>query len=346
MRMKKSYLVLGAALLVASTATFAQKVTLSEDKAGKKVDVSVDGQPFTSYIYPGVDELKKAVLYPVRTAKGTLITRGWPMDPRPGERVDHPHHVGVWLNHGNVNGYDFWNSSNAVDRTKNKYGDIIHTGITSAKSGKGKGELTVTADWVSQDGDNFLKEKTTYIFRAEGDERIIDRITTLTAQQDVTFQDSKEGVFGMRMARELELPSKKPEVFTDANGVATKVASLNNEGVTGNYFNKEGITGDDVWGKRSSWCELQGDIKGEKVSVAIIDHPGNVGYPAYWHARGYGLFAVNPLGDKEFTNGKNTLNHKLKKGESMTLRYRLVVASHDLENKEIDALATNFAKVK
>jgi hypothetical protein len=343
--MKKSLLVVGA-VLAASIASYSQKVTLTDDKAGKKVDVSVDGKPFTSYIYPGVAELKKAVLYPVRTANGTLITRGWPMDPRAGERVDHPHHVGVWLNHGNVNGYDFWNSSNAVDRTKNKYGDIIHTGISSTKSGKGKAELTVSADWISQDGATFLKEKTTYIFRAMGDERIIDRITTLIAQEDVTFEDSKEGVFGMRMARELEIPSKKLEVFTDANGIATKVASLNNEGVTGNYLNKEGVTGDDVWGKRSPWCELQGDIKGEKISVAIVDHPSNIGYPAYWHARGYGLFAVNPLGDKEFTSGKKTLNHKLKKGESMTLRYRIIVASHDLQNSEIDGLAADFSKVK
>lgn len=61
---------------------------LTEDKQGKRVDVSVDGKPFTSYIYP--DEVKKPVLYPIRTAKGTIITRGWPLEPRPGERVDHP----------------------------------------------------------------------------------------------------------------------------------------------------------------------------------------------------------------------------------------------------------------
>ncbi len=342
---KRSFLLIGATILY-SGVSFAQEVELMNNGAERRVEVSVDGKPFTSYIYPGLETLKKPVLYPVRTAEGTLVTRGWPMDPRPGERVDHPHHVGVWFNHGDVNGYDFWNSSNAVDRTKNKYGDIIHTGITNLKSGKGKGELDVTADWVSQDGDTFLKEKTTFIFRAVGDERIIDRITTLTAQQDVTFTDSKEGMFGMRMARQLELPSKKAEVFTDANGVATKVASLNNEGVTGNYHNKEGVEGDDVWAKRSAWNDLSGKIGNEDISVAIFDHPQNLGYPAYWHARGYGLFAVNPMGDKEYSGGKETRNQKLSKGKSMTLRYRLVVASHHLTDAEMDKLANDFGKVK
>lgn len=333
-------------LIVSAQVASAQQVQLTNDLADKKVTVNVDGKPFTAYIYPGTETLKKAVLYPVRTAEGTIITRGWPIDPRPGERVDHPHHVGVWFNHGNVNGYDFWNSSDVVDRTKHKYGDIIHTGITTVKSGRGKGELAVTADWVSQDGGTLLKEKTTYVFRASGDERIIDRIATLTAQDAVTFEDSKEGMFAIRLARQLEQPSDKAEMFTDANGVATKVASLNNEGVTGKYHNKEGVEGDVVWGKKSVWTDLQGKIGDENISVAILDHPKNLGYPAYWHARGYGLFAINPMGDKEYSPASPARNFALKKGESITLRYRLVVASHHLSDEEMNTLAAEFAKVK
>src|SRR5216117_4415367 len=61
----------------------------------RRVDVLVDGKPFTAYIYPTT--LKKPTLYPLRTASGTVVTRGWPLEPRPGERVDHPHHVGLWF---------------------------------------------------------------------------------------------------------------------------------------------------------------------------------------------------------------------------------------------------------
>lgn len=40
-------------------------------------------------------------------ASGKVITRGYPMNPRPFERMDHPHHVGLWFNFGDVNGLDF-----------------------------------------------------------------------------------------------------------------------------------------------------------------------------------------------------------------------------------------------
>ncbi|WP_409012626.1 PmoA family protein [Dyadobacter sp. 3J3] len=324
----------------------AQKVDLVDNKKEKKVEVNIDGKPFTSYFYPGEDVLKKAVLYPVMTAKGTLVTRGWPLDPRPGERIDHPHHVGIWLNYENVNDNDYWNNSNAVDHVKHAYGTIKHTGITSMKSGKDKGELTVTADWVDRDGKLTLQEKTTYIFSGKGTTRTVDRLTTLTAVIDAAMPDVKDGMFAIRVARELELPSTKPEIFTDASGIATKVPTLNNEGITGNYKNSNGVTGEDVWAKRAVWCNLTGKIKDEDISIAIIDHPKNVGYPAYFHARGYGLFAVNPLGQKAFSDGKEVLNFKLKKGESTTFRYRLVVASEHLSDASINAMATDFAKVK
>ena len=322
------------------------QIKLEHKPDQKKVEVTVDGKPFTAYIYPEQNVLRKAVLYPVLTANGTAVTRGWPLDPRPDERVDHPHHVGVWLNHGDVNGYDFWNSSNAVDRTKNKYGDIHHTGVVAMKGGKDKGTLSVTADWINQDGGLMLKEATTYVFTKVGSRRIIDRITTLTAQnEDITFRDSKEGVFAIRLARQLEHPSNKPELFTDASGIATKVPALNNNGVVGSYRNKEGVEGEDVWAKRSVWCNLRGKIGEENISVAIIDHPKNVSYPSHWHARGYGLFSINPMGVKEFTSHKETQNYQLKKGTSTTLRYRLVVDSKHLSDAEMEALAAQFAKL-
>lgn len=348
MNLKNTGLAFAAISLAAWTGTAnAQKVDLIKNDKDKKVEVKIDGKPFTSYYYPGEKTLKKAVLYPVMTAKGTLITRGWPLDPRAGERVDHPHHVGVWLNYEDVNGNDYWNNSDAVNHEKRAYGTIIHTGITSVKSGKDKGELRVTADWVDKNGTLTLKETTTYTFSGKGDTRIIDRSTTLTAVLDeVAMPDVKDGMFAIRVARELELPSNKPEIFTDAAGIATKVPVMNNEGITGNYRNSNGVEGETVWGKRAIWCNLTGKIKDENISVAMIDHPKNVGYPAYWHARGYGLFAVNPLGMKALSDGKETLNFKLKKGESTTFRYRLVIASEHLKDAALNDLAAAYAKTE
>jgi hypothetical protein len=346
--LRNTRILLATFSLVAMTGiSNAQKVDLVKNEKDKKVDVVIDGKPFTSYYYPGEDVLKKAVLYPVRTAKGTLVTRGWPLDPRASERVDHPHHVGIWLNYEDVNGNDYWNNSDAVDHAKRAYGTIVHTGITSIKSGKNKGELTVTADWIDKDRKLTLKEVTTYTFSGKGDTRVIDRSTTLTAVNgDVAMPDIKDGMFAIRVARELEMPSNKPEIFTDASGIATKVPVMNNAGITGNYRNSNGIEGEDVWAKRAIWCNLTGKINDENISVAIIDHPKNPGYPAYWHARGYGLFSVNPLGQKAFSNGKDVLNFKLKNGQSTTFKYRVVVASEHLSDSALNTLAADFGKVK
>lgn len=347
MNLKHTALALTAVALAGTGSAFAQKVDLVRNDKDKKVEVKIDGKPFTAYYYPGEKTLKKAVLYPVMTAKGTVITRGWPLDPRAGERVDHPHHVGIWLNYEDVNGNDYWNNSDAVNHEKRAYGTIIHTGITSVKSGKDKGELTVTADWVDKNGTLTLKEVTKYTFSGKGDTRVIDRSTTLTAVlPEVNMPDVKDGMYAIRVARELELPSNKPEIFTDASGIATKVPVMNNEGITGNYRNSNGIEGETVWGKRAIWCNLTGKIKDENISIAMIDHPKNVGYPAYWHARGYGLFAVNPLGMKALSDGKETLNFKLKKGESTTFRYRLVIASEHLKDATLNDLAAAYAKTE
>src|SRR3954453_6215217 len=106
--LRPSVVALGV-VLVCSTTVHAQasRVDVIRRDADQRVDITVDGKPFTSYIYPTT--IKKPVLYPIRTADGVVVTRGFPLDPRPGERVDHPHHVGLWLNHSDVNGLDFWN---------------------------------------------------------------------------------------------------------------------------------------------------------------------------------------------------------------------------------------------
>ena len=336
--------------LVAITA-FGQKkgdrIQLTHNEAQKKVEVSVDGKPFTAYIYPGPAVLKKAALYPIRTAGGNFITRGWPMDPRPGERVDHPHHVGMWFNYGDVNGHDFWNNSTDVDKShKGPFGTIVHTGVKSMKSGSDKAELTVTADWLDKEGKPMLQETTTFVFRGQGNERSIDRLTTLKAlDKDVTFKDNKEGLIAIRLARQLEHPSNKPEVFTDASGLATKVPQMNNTGVTGRYVSSEGVEGDNVWGTRGKWVNLTGIINGENVSVAIVDHPQNIGYPTYWHARGYGLFAANPLAPSVFSNGKDAaMNYVLPAGKSVTFRHRVVITSGAEPGNSVSSRVNEFSR--
>ena len=333
---------LGSTLLLSQCSNEAE-LDLVVNEAEKKVDVLLDGKLFTSYIYP--DQIKKPVLWPLMSPAGNMLTRSFPLVNKDGDRSDHPHHVGVWLNYGDVNGLDFWNNSEAIAPEKRDgYGTVYHRSIVKAESGKGSALLETSSTWESPDHTRMLEEQSTFSFIAREQIRIIDRTTTLKALIDeVSFTDNKEGMFAIRVARELELPSEKPTNLLDSHGNVTRVEQMDNSLVKGNYRSADGIEGTEVWGTRCRWMKLASEINGEPVALVIIDHPANVGYPTYWHARGYGLFAANTLGQKVFSEGENELNFALKKGESVTFKYRLVVAAEDLSDDQINQLADEYA---
>jgi len=323
------------------------EITLVDNKNDQKVDVLVDGELFTSYLYTNkLSVLKKTTLYPIISANGQTITRGFPIDPRPSERTDHPHHIGAWFNYGDVNGLDYWNNSDAIpEKDQDKMGTIRHEKIIDLKNGYKKAELSVSANWLKPDGNVLLKEKTKFIFYAEDGKRMIDRIVTLTAlDEPVLFKDNKEGMIAIRTARELEHPSEKPVTLSDANGNKTDVPVLDNTGVSGHYLSSEGIEGTDVWGKRAKWVALSGTINNKDITVVIMDQPKNVGYPTYWHARGYGLFAANPLGQKIFSDDKEELNFSLEPKAEVTFIYRIEVLDGKQNKNTLEKEYNNFIK--
>lgn len=347
----RSWLAVTILLLLTAAATLAQPkatgVSVVPNEAARRVDILVDGRQFTSYIWP--ETQKKPVLYPLNAADGTPVTRGFPLEPRAGERVDHPHHAGLWFNYGDVNGVDFWNNSNTLaPEAQGKMGTVAHRRIISMKSGKDSGELVVEMDWIMPNGKAILRETTKFVFHAGPNMRAVDRITTLAALDErVVFRDNKEGVIGMRVRRELEQPSKEPLVFTDASGKATAVAKLDNTGVSGEYLSSEGMKGDAVWGTRGRWTMLTGLVGQGPITLAILDHPKNPGYPTYWHARGYGLFAANPLGQEVFSNGKEKLNLTLEPKQSVTFRHRLLILSQSATSVQMEEQQKKFlAEVK
>ena len=318
-------------------------IAVVSNEAARRVDVLVDGQPFTSYIWP--DTLKKPVLFPLRAASGTVVTRGFPLEPRPGERTDHPHHVGLWLNYENVNGVDFWNNSTALPAEQQaKMGTIVHRRIVKTSSGADQGELEVEADWIMPDGQPVLREATKFIFRAGPGRRVVDRISTLTAlEKPAVFKDVKDGLLGLRVRRELEQPSTEAVTFTDASGRPTTVKAMDTNGVSGLYRSSEGKIGDDVWGTRGRWATLSGKVDAQDVTLLMLDHPQNAGFPTYWHARGYGLFAANPLGEEIFSKGKEKLNLTIEPKKSVTFRYRLVILDSATTPEQADAQYQKFA---
>jgi hypothetical protein len=331
------------AVLSVSAAAASAAVQVTPNESQKRVDITIDGAPFTSYIWP--DTLAKPVLYPLRAADGTVVTRGYPLEPRPGERTDHPHHDGMWFNYSNVNGFDFWNNSTAIPAAhKPKMGSIVQEKILAAKSGSNSGELDAQSEWVTGAGDPILDDTTRYVFSAQGDARVIDQITTLRALDKAVFHDDKDGLLGIRVASFLESPTAKGGTFTDASGKATQVASGASRGASGVYLTSEGKQGDAAWGTRGKWCTLTGTTGGKTYVIAVVDHPGNPGYPTYWHARDYGLFAANPLGRHMFDPKQTPMDFTLEKGQAATFRYRVILYTHAVTPEEMNRQAERFAK--
>ena len=339
-------------VFAAGALAVSQGVQVTVDAAQRRVEVTIDGQPFTAYIWP--ETLKKPVLFPIVDADGVTVTRGWPLEPRPGERTDHPHHDGLWFNYSNVNGFDFWNNSTAIPAERAaKMGTIVLNKIVSTQSGANRGELTSASTWIDGQNRSILAETAEYVFARAGKTRSIDLTVTLTALDRVVFNDDKDGLLGLRVVRWLESPEEKGGSFTDANGVATKVAAAGNlAGVappTGEYLTSEGVKGEAAWSTRGRWCALTGhDGQGHVATIAIFDHPGNANYPTYWHARGYGLFAANPLGRQMFEPKEPPLDYTLEKGQATTFRYRIVFYTHAATpeelNREADAFAARAAR--
>jgi len=329
----------GLALVASAFGAPPKGVQVVSDSSNRRVDITIDGQPFTSYIWP--ETLKKPVLFPIVDADGVTLTRGWPLEPRPGERTDHPHHDGLWFNYSNVNGFDFWNNSEAIPAARAaKMGTIVFDRIVSTKSGASRGELVTDSTWIDGQNHSILSQNSTYVFAHSGATRSIDLVVTLKALDHVVFNDDKDGLLGLRVVRWLESPEEKGGTFTDANGNATTVAATTNlPGVappTGEYLTSEGVRGEAAWSTRGRWCSLTGhDNAGHAVTVAIFDHPGNIGYPTYWHARGYGLFAANPFGVWQFDKTQPKSDMTVEAGQKLRFRYRIIIHAGDAKQADV-----------
>ena len=274
-----------------------------------KVDVAIDGKPFTSLHYG--DSVMKPFLHPLISASGKTITRGWPIAPAEGESKDHPHHTGLWFTHGIVNGLDFWTNAKAGPQ----FGRVAVDKIRVAKGGKKSGKVDFEARWLTPENKAILKEVRKMNFSSEGESRIIDFESTLTAlDQPLKFGDTKEGFFAIRLSDKLA-----------------------EKGGTGKMTNAAGATGmKDVWGKPSPWVDYSGTLDGEPIGVAIFDANRNPKHPTTWHARDYGLFAANPFGDHDFYNDKEKDGSMIvAPGKSMHFRYRIVIHPGDVNSAKI-----------
>jgi len=303
----------GVAGLVVQTGGQTAAAEVRFQKQDDRVDVTLDGKPFTSYIFSGY---AKPILYPVIGPDGVPMTRSLPGETGvEGEANDHPHHESLWFTHDEVNGVDFWahkpDDEGRTPRIVQKSMPVCEDGVI----------LTDNA-WTAPDGQVVLTDTRRYVFAGDADQRTIDIQVVLHASEgDVHFGDTKEGTMAIRVRTPLQLKD-----------------SAGSTGAAGHIRTSEGLTDAEAWGKRARWVDYFGEVEGAAVGVAIFDHPENLRHPARWHARDYGLFTANPFGVKHFTgNDSEPGGYTLPAGEDLTLRYRFVFHGGDVDVGVLDS---------
>jgi len=282
-----------------------------------KIDVNIDGKPFATF-NSGMDAWKP-FLAPLRSASGKIVTRRFPMERVEGESKDHLHHRGLWFSYDDVNGVKFW--ENDPTYTKPNIGKIV-VKRAALKDGAGSKTIDAVFNWNDPSGKTLLVESRTMTFSGDSSTRTIDFDITLTASDKVVFGDTKEGAFAIRLA----------DALAEKKG-------------TGKMVNAEGKVGmKDVWGQRSNWVDYSGAIDGEKLGVAMFDHPANPGHPVRWHSRDYGLFALNPWGQRAFDPKAEESHITLAPGGSLHFRWRVLIHAGDTESAHIAELYQKYAK--
>lgn len=308
------------ALAAACVAGIAAAADVRLERHEGRIDATVDGEPFTSYRFSGQ---RKPVLFPVHGPRGAAMTRSWPLvEGVPGEPQDHPHHESIWFTHGAVNGVDFWASHprarHPQHRTENR---IEHAELVACEGGP-TGRIESRNRWVRADDTVVCTDTRTILLEAADDVRTIDYAVTIHADHGpVTFGDTKEGTFGLRVPATLQTK--------DEHG---------SRGAAGHILNSAGQRDAAAWGQPARWVAYWGPVDGRTVGLAVCDHPANLRHPSLWHARDYGLLAANPFGRHDFLGAPaGEGDYTLPAGESRTFRYLVVLHEGEAEAAGIEA---------
>jgi len=302
-------------VLTASCSCLGQSYEIvNEDE---NLTVHRDGKLITQY---RTDTQFKPVLYPIVGPHELSMTRRFPMQEKlPEERDDHPHHRSLWFTHGIVNGIDFWLEK------EGEGGKIVHKSYDVVTDGD-LAQIATSNSWVGPDGKEVCKDQRILEFGVDNGIDYIDfEVTIFADDKPVTFGDTKEGSFGIRVPGTMKVDAKKGGSIQNAHGQKNK----------------------DAWGKRSPWVDYYGPVKDKTVGIAILNHPSSYGYPTFWHVRTYGLFAANPFGRHDF-EGKQADSgaHTIPAGQTMTLRYRVLLHEGTTDEADIAAAFARYEKIQ
>lgn len=247
----------------------------------------------------------KPYLHPVRTLAGDVVTAFRPHD--------HRWHKGVQMTATDVSGENFWGGVTYV-RDQGyvalpNVGTMRHDEFTATDAG-----FDETLSWFTEAGENWVRETRSLTVRD-----VEDDAWTLEFASVLTNLRSEPLVFGSPTTNGRELAGytgffwRGPRSFTEGTVIAA-----------------DGGSGQEMMGKAARWLAFVGqhDEVERSSTMLFIDHPENKN--THWFVRSTPFAAVNP----SFAFFDTV---EVPPGESLTLRYRLVVASGEWDREHLES---------
>jgi hypothetical protein len=276
---------------------------LAATRVGSRIDVTIGGKFFTSYRF--ADDEKYPFFFPVNGPSGASVTSM--------RNAEFPHHSSLFFGCDKVNGGNYWQE--ALDR-----GRIVSRGPELAAA-EGK-EIVIldSCDWTRPGAPQPIRDRRRIVITAPSPSlRQIDFQITLEALEEVVIQKTNHSLFSARMDPDL----------TPVFG--------------GTMINADGAQGEkETFGKPSPWLACFGPRDGKtSEGLAILQHPGNHGYPSPWFTRDYGFLSPTPMYWP--ADGKAT---RIAKGGQLQLCYRVLVFSGTPESTGIARHFADFSATK
>ncbi len=223
--------------------------------------------------------------------------------------ANYPHHSSLFFGCDRVNGGNYWQEG--LER-----GQIISIRADIIESGNDKVIIENECIWRRPNASAPIKDTRKITITAPSNDIYqIDFDVTLEMLMDVIIEKTNHSLFSGRMDADLAV----------ING--------------GTMINSNGEKGEkETFGKKAAWIDFYGKRGDKQEGMAIMQHPSNEWYPAPWFTRDYGFFSPTPMYWPQ--NDKETV---LKKGQTVKLKYRVLVHSGDTSNAKI---AEQFEKYK
>lgn len=280
-----------------------------------------DGRELFRYVYlPGDPQLEspRPYFHPVRTLRGDPVTIYRPHD--------HIWHKGIALSLPNVDAENFWGGPTF---RAGRYVQLPNDGAMHHESFEAHStadNLRVSLDerlrWVTESGRTLIAERRRIAATAwpESSAWLLAFETTMTNVSGGAVVFASPTTEGRPNAGYGGLFWRGPRSFTG-----------------GTVVTPDG-TGATAMGRRGPWLGFTGrhDGRGGASTLVFRDAPGNFCYPTQWFVRSTPFAAVCPAPFFDAT-------HPLPAGDSLTLRYDIVVADGELGPVGCAALAAQSA---